>query len=330
MRVDLGNGLFKETSHDVRYVPRISPRCQALAVRVARNPHLPSPGALRAIPKTLYVPHNSPRPPGHNRARRTQTPPPTPRLPSTARQSPKAPLACSEESVKFSLGLSSFNHVVPRWLSVGPASWGLRVNWLCSLLAIIVLWGFGVWCIADGSDGTVGANFDLAKSWTTQNFTWFYIGTQDVWCILLIYLCCSRYGDLRLGKDNERPRFGDFTWFALLFTCGVAAGLYYFAVAEPLYFYRQPASWKGYVGAYDYDVKKTSVDNDAMRAQQVKTTRSLFVAKGQALLAARMGLISHWGCSSLNRRLGKEHSEPSQTTDSGPDAGPHYKLQFLT
>jgi len=141
-----------------------------------------------------------------------------------------------------------------------------------------VLWGFGIWCIADGETGSVGKNFALAQSWVTQNFSWFYIGTQDIWCLMLVYVCFSRYGDIRLGKDNERARFGNFTWFALLFTCGVAVGLYYFGVAEPLYFYRQPQSWKGYLGAYDYDVKKVSVDNDAMRAQQ-----AVFMA------------VYHWG-----------------------------------
>lgn len=186
-----------------------------------------------------------------------------------ARDPPLSTLApCSEETVKLSLALSSFDSVVPRWLSFGHPTWGLRINWVCSLLAIIILWGFGIWCIVDGAEGSVGGDFALAQSWVSQNFTWFYIGTFDVWCGLLIYVCFSRYGDLRLGKEDERPRFGDFTWFALLFTCGIAAGLYYFAVAEPLYFYRQPASWKGYVGSYDYDVKKMALASDSMRAQQ--------------------------------------------------------------
>lgn len=58
-------------------------------------------------------------------------------------------------------------------------------------------------------------------------------------CIFLIYLGFSRFGSLKLGKDDEKPRYNDFTWFAMLFTCGVAVGLYVFGVAEPLYFYRQ-------------------------------------------------------------------------------------------
>ena len=31
----------------------------------------------------------------------------------------------------------------------------------------------------------------------------------------------------------------------MLFTCGVAVGLYVYGVSEPLYFYRQKASWCG-------------------------------------------------------------------------------------
>jgi len=181
--------------------------------------------------------------------------------------------------VKSSLSLSAFEKAVPRWLAIGTKTWGLRINWVCSLLAIIVLWGFGIWCIADGEDGDVGVNFALAKSWTTQNFTWLYIGALDVWCVVLLVICfIPKFGKLRLGGENERPRFGDFTWVALLFTCGVATGLYYFSVAEPLYFYRQDASSKGYVGAYDYDIKKVAISTDAQRAQQ-----AIFMA------------IYHWG-----------------------------------
>jgi choline-glycine betaine transporter len=110
----------------------------------------------------------------------------------------------------------------------------------------------------------------------SANFTWLYIGTQDVWCAFLIYLAFSRFGTIKLGKDDEKPRYNDFAWFAMLFTCGVAVGLYVFGVAEPLYFYRQSSTWHSW--AYDYTVTKTSVENDAQRAQQ-----AIFMA------------VYHWG-----------------------------------
>ena len=84
-------------------------------------------------------------------------------------------------------------------------------------------------------------------------------GTQDVWCLLLIYLCFSRFGSIKLGKDDEKPRYNDFVWFSMLFTCGVAVGLYVFGVAEPLYFYH--ATWTS-LGT------KIAVQNDAQRANE--------------------------------------------------------------
>ena len=91
-------------------------------------------------------------------------------------------------------------------------------------------------------------------------------GTQDVWCAFLIYLCFSRFATVKLGQADEKPKYNDFAWFAMLFTCGVAVGLYVFGVGEPLYFYRQPTLWSSW--EYDYTITKTAVTNDAQRAQQ--------------------------------------------------------------
>ena len=49
--------------------------------------------------------------------------------------------------------------------------------------------------------------------------------TQDVWCAFLIYLALSRFGKMKLGGDDEKPRYNDFTWFCMLFTCGSAQWL---------------------------------------------------------------------------------------------------------
>ena len=38
--------------------------------------------------------------------------------------------------------------------------------------------------------------FKEGKNWVSSNFTWLYIGTQDVWCAFLIFLTFSRFGKL--------------------------------------------------------------------------------------------------------------------------------------
>jgi len=161
----------------------------------------------------------------------------------------------TEEHVKKVLERSPWHAVSKRWVSCGTGNFlAMRMNYVSSILAILLTWGFAIWCIAD-KDKAPGY-FYSGQSWVSQNFTWLYIGTQDCWCIFLIYLGFSRFGKIKLGADNEKPRYNDFTWFCMLFTCGVAVGLYVFGVKEPLAFYRS------------YNLGKTAVTTDAQRANQ--------------------------------------------------------------
>ena len=71
----------------------------------------------------------------------------------------------------------------------------IRFNWVSSLMAICILWGFSIACIASDQ---AAPDFALGKSWVSQNFTWLYIGTQDAWCLFLIYLAFSRFANIKL------------------------------------------------------------------------------------------------------------------------------------
>jgi choline-glycine betaine transporter len=131
----------------------------------------------------------------------------------------------------------------------------LRINWLVSLLASAVLWALVVYCINEGE--IANETFGEWQSWVTQNFTWFYIGTQNIWGVFLLWIAFSRYGNIKLGTDSEKPKYDDLTWFSMLWSCGVAIGLYYYGVTEPIYYYR------GYP-----TLNKPYWNNDDQRAQQ--------------------------------------------------------------
>ena len=53
-------------------------------------------------------------------------------------------------------------------------------------------------------------------------------------------LALSHYGKYRLGKEGERPEFGTFAWFAMLFQAGMGPALIFWGVAEPLSHYSTP------------------------------------------------------------------------------------------
>jgi choline-glycine betaine transporter len=52
--------------------------------------------------------------------------------------------------------------------------------------------------------------------------------------IAALYLACSRYGELRLGREGEVPEFSNITWITMMFAAGMGVGLLYWSAAEPL------------------------------------------------------------------------------------------------
>lgn len=76
-------------------------------------------------------------------------------------------------------------------------------------------------------------------------FGWFYLISAFLVIVLLIGLCISPYGNIRLGKDTDRPSYNGITWFAMLFTAGMAIGLVFYGLAEPIYHYVNPPYGEG-------------------------------------------------------------------------------------
>lgn len=77
--------------------------------------------------------------------------------------------------------------------------------------------------------------YSAAKGYIASNFAWYYVGLMSVFLFIAVYLVFSRYGSIRLGKDEERPEFGFFSWFSMLFGAGIGIGILFWSIAEPMY-----------------------------------------------------------------------------------------------
>jgi len=56
----------------------------------------------------------------------------------------------------------------------------------------------------------------------------------------LIWLAFSRYGNARLGADDEAPEFDTLSWIAMLFCAGIGGGLIYWCGTEWAFYYQSP------------------------------------------------------------------------------------------
>lgn len=76
--------------------------------------------------------------------------------------------------------------------------------------------------------------FDTISTWILAYLKWYYIGIVASFLIFCIWLACSRHGDLRLGDDDSRPEYSNFSWFSMLFSAGMGIGLVFWSIAEPI------------------------------------------------------------------------------------------------
>ena len=86
--------------------------------------------------------------------------------------------------------------------------------------------------------------YSAVRGWIEATLAWYYIAAVTFMLFACLYLMCSRFGSIRLGDDDSRPEFSNFSWFAMLFSAGVGIGLLFFSIAEPLFYFDNTQPWK--------------------------------------------------------------------------------------
>jgi len=77
--------------------------------------------------------------------------------------------------------------------------------------------------------------YSTVSAWMMDSFAWLYIGGVSAVFIFLIVLFVSRFGNYRLGDDDDEPEYSLPVWFSMLFAAGMGATLLFWGAAEPLH-----------------------------------------------------------------------------------------------
>lgn len=107
-----------------------------------------------------------------------------------------------------------------------------------ALVAVIGIWGV----VAPAS--MTGAAQSLVSS-SLKTLDWYFLAVCSSSVILMAYMAFSKYGDIKLGRDDEVPEFSTMSWVAMLFAGGMGAGLIFWGVAEPIYHFVSPPGMIG-------------------------------------------------------------------------------------
>lgn len=79
----------------------------------------------------------------------------------------------------------------------------------------------------------------------TTDFGWLYLLAVVIFIVVAFGIAVSPYGRIKLGKDDDRPEFTNFQWFAMLFGGGMGIGLVFWSIAEPMMHYLAPPVGQG-------------------------------------------------------------------------------------
>ncbi len=80
----------------------------------------------------------------------------------------------------------------------------------------------------------------LTRKWITVEFDWLFMIVANLCFLFCLFLILSPAGGVRIGGRDARPDYSTVTWFAMIFSSGVAVGLLFYGVLEPMYYFHNP------------------------------------------------------------------------------------------
>lgn len=84
---------------------------------------------------------------------------------------------------------------------------------------------------------------DTALNFVLKNFTWFITPASFLMVIFCFWAGFSKYGKIKLGGPDAKPKISKAVWFAIALTSGIAVGINYYGVYEPIEFAYNPPTF---------------------------------------------------------------------------------------
>ncbi|QMV85771.1 BCCT family transporter [Corynebacterium hindlerae] len=110
------------------------------------------------------------------------------------------------------------------------------INWPVTIVAAV----FAVLAIAWGLlfPDNLAEFASTGLSFVVTNFGWAFVLFGTIFVAFVVAIALSKFGNIKLGRDDEAPEFSTPSWIAMMFAAGMGIGLMFFGVTEPLTFYR--------------------------------------------------------------------------------------------
>nr|WP_260173698.1 BCCT family transporter [Nocardioides albus] len=120
------------------------------------------------------------------------------------------------------------------------------IDWVVFGTAAAIAIAFMAWGFIN-TDG-LSSVANSALGWVLDKAGWFFVLTASGFVIYIIWLAVSKYGNIPLGRDDEKPEFKTASWIAMMFSAGMGIGLMFYGVSEPISHFVTPPPGTGEAG----------------------------------------------------------------------------------
>lgn len=109
-----------------------------------------------------------------------------------------------------------------------------RIFWLPAILILLFLfWGFA-------APESFISSSSAGLNWTLEKFNWFLVPLTFVAVLFCLWSAFSKYGNIRLGGKEAKPKVKTLTWFAISLCSGMGIGITYYGTYQPLELFNNP------------------------------------------------------------------------------------------
>ena len=98
-----------------------------------------------------------------------------------------------------------------------------KIDWMVTLIPFVIIIGIAVLLFV----------FPMQSNAAISQIRFFFGDTMGIYYLIIgmavliisVYLSFSKYGNIVLGKPDEKPKYSFFEWGSMMFTCGLAADI---------------------------------------------------------------------------------------------------------
>ncbi len=105
-----------------------------------------------------------------------------------------------------------------------------RIDWIITMVPLLLIVGLCVVFMILPEQA--GAVLSQIRFFFGDTFGVYYLIIGLGMLIVSIYIAASKYGNIVLGKPNEKPRYSFFVWGSMMFTAGLAADILFYSFSE--------------------------------------------------------------------------------------------------